>query len=121
MVRQTGTDFQFVLNPCKPISIASGPACPFDETANCQIDATTGKSAARVASVTTSVSLTDDNRLKLVQTGGDICEFYGTNRQAIIYLSCGPDIGYPMFVDERACTYTFNWTTSAACPLRFSD
>eukprot|EP00053_Salpingoeca_punica_P018832 m.187042 g.187042 ORF g.187042 m.187042 type:complete len:2205 (+) comp17514_c0_seq1:52-6666(+) len=40
----------------------------------------------------------------------------GASRSTIVYLTCGADLGTPVFVEEMAnCSYVFEWQTSAAC------
>ena len=49
-------------------------------------------------------------------TGGDLCFEYGTFSQLTIELTCGPDIGTPVFMSEIDCHYFVSWQSSAACP-----
>ena len=49
-------------------------------------------------------------------TRGDYCPAFDTYRTMTIELTCGPDIGAPVFVSEIGCHYSVSWQSSAACP-----
>jgi len=107
--------YTFQFNPCKPVSLSSSSICP-SGSLNCQLNfGTPYKLVANQISLS-SMSY-DGTTLSVTYTGGDSCPSYSTNRQSTIKFTCETSTGTPTYSGEVTCAYTFNWASTAGCPL----
>jgi len=111
--------YTFKMNPCTELTtIPVGDAICKSGTFSCQVSKASGTPAYLVANAITSLTYDAPSAsLTLRLTGGDYCPGNQKYREAIIVFKCGTTLGAPVYRSEVTCAYTFDWTSSAACPL----